>query len=105
MKKLILALAVVISTVGFVSANQSKVNVKSVIVGATHCYTMKGGAMYACLGATMEPMKANVTLANGTVVTTKGEVITRDGKRTALINGQCVDLNGNIADSAKHDAK
>jgi hypothetical protein len=38
----------------------------------------------------------NVTLANGTIVKTTGEVVTKDGQISALKDGQYIDVNGNI---------
>ena len=68
---------------------------------ATHCYTMKDGAMMTCMGKSAEPMKSDVTLKNGTKVSTKGEVTMKDGKTSMLTNGQCIDMSGKVGDFDK----
>lgn len=67
----------------------------------THCYTMMKGAMMHCMGAKSEIMKKDVTLMNGTTITTKGEVTTKSGTKSILTNGKAIDVNGKIGDFDK----
>ena len=67
---------------------------------ATHCYSMKDGAMMHCMSVNAEPMTDDVTLNNGTIISTMGEVTTKDGKKSRLEHGQCIDLAGTIGDFA-----
>src|SRR4051794_16322046 len=71
---------------------------------ATHCYAMQNGAMMHCMGSKAEPMTKDVTLKNGTKVTTKGEITTKDGKKSMLANGQCIDVHGTVGDYNKMHA-
>lgn len=64
-------------------------------------YMMKDGTLMHCVGDKTETQKTNVTLKNGTRITTTGEVITSDGKTSALANGQCVDMKGMVGDCDK----
>jgi len=68
----------------------------------THCYAMKDGAMVQCWGKDgHEAMTEDVTLKNGTMVSTTGEVTMKDGKKVTLANGQCILANGKIGDFDK----
>jgi hypothetical protein len=43
-----------------------------------------------------KPTTLEVTLTDGTKITTDGTVIRKDGSKTALKNGECIDTKGNI---------
>ena len=40
----------------------------------------------------------DISLRNGSTITSKAELVNKNGKIIFLINGQCVDSKGNIAD-------
>jgi uncharacterized protein YdeI (BOF family) len=109
MKKLILAIAVAaFSTATFAQAQTDKKMETKPAQGSEakmtspHCYTMKDNAMMECWGAKAQAMKKDATLKNGTMVSTKGEVTMKDGKKSVLTNGQCIMANnGMIGDFAK----
>jgi len=106
MKKLIIALAVVLSSAAVVSAHGTKSAGKSsVVVAATHCYVMKDAAMYICDGKALAPMKEDITLSNGTLVSYKGVVKTKAGAVSNLASGQCITVTGVIGDYAKTHMK
>ncbi len=67
----------------------------------THCYAMKEGAMVHCMGSKGEPMTKDASLKNGATVSTKGEVTTKEGQKTKLMDGQCVLMDGTIGDYDK----
>jgi hypothetical protein len=46
-------------------------------------------------------MTSDVTLENGTKITTDANVITANGAKTALRSGQCVDKDGRITEPQK----
>ncbi|MGZ4057605.1 MAG: DUF6799 domain-containing protein [Bacteroidia bacterium] len=48
-------------------------------------------------------MTADATLANGTQVKTDGTIIKKDGTKTMLKAGQCVDLDGKVMDEKSKD--
>jgi hypothetical protein len=107
MKKLLIAIvAVVFSSAVLAQAPASTPEKKAEMKPAmekmsTHCYAMKDGAMTHCMGTKGEPMSKDVTLKNGTMVSTKGEITTKDGKKSMLANGQCIDVNGKVGDFDK----
>ena len=68
------------------------------------CYMMKDGAIMHCMGDKSEAQKTDVKLKNGTMISTKGEVTMKDGKKSMLANGQCIDLHGMIGDCEKMHA-
>ena len=77
---------------------------------AQMCYMMMDGKLMRCMGEKKVAQTTDVTLANGTKVTTKGQIITKDGKTTELANGMCVDLKGmtskcDMGIDMKHDMK
>jgi hypothetical protein len=110
MKKLLILLLAILISIGVMGQadKQTKPAAKPATTEQnkmkTHCYTMKDGAMIHCMGSTHEPMTKDVTLSNGTKVTTKGEVTMKDGKKTTLANGKAIDLNGKIGDFDKMHA-
>jgi len=59
-------------------------------------YVFKDGKMWEVKDGKTSEMAKDVTLANGTVVKTTGEVVTKDGQSSALKDGQYIDVDGNI---------
>src|SRR5438876_3497202 len=104
MKKIIgVIVAVMFSAAMFAQAQtDKKVNTKPAQTTqkkmATHCYAMKAGVMMNCMSSKEEAMAKDATLKNGTMVSTKGEVTMKDGKKTMLANGQCITMDGKIGD-------
>jgi len=72
---------------------------------ATMHYTWMNGKLMNCKGETAEPQTADVKLKDGSTVTTKGEIIGKDGKKTMMKNGECVDMNGKVMDHKMAHAK
>ena len=60
----------------------------------TYCASTKDGNIIVMNGKT--ELVVDMTLENGTKITTDGYVIKKDGTKTALKSGECVDKNGNI---------
>jgi hypothetical protein len=72
--------------------------------GSHECYKMIDNQLIHCMGEKTEPQKSDVKLKNGTMVTTSGVVVTKDGTKTQLENGQCVSMMGSIGDCEKMHA-
>ena len=109
MKKLItLTVVVLFATTTF--AQEMKMDPKieegKTEVGAAkpmmhECYMMKNGHLVHCIGTKAEPQKTEVSLKNGTVITSAGDVKMKDGKSVKLENGQCISMMGSIGDCEK----
>ena len=63
----------------------------------TYCASTRDGNIIVMNGKT--ELVVNMTLENGTTITTDGYVIKKDGTKTALKDGDCVDKNGNVIQS------
>jgi len=50
-------------------------------------------------------MTADVTLENGTIITTDANIVKKDGTKTALKAGECVDTDGKIVQPSKDKMK
>ena len=61
-------------------------------------YIMQDGKMYQYNNGVKSELSDNVTLSNGTVITSTGTVKKADGTTEALKNNQYVDPVGNIAE-------
>ena len=59
-------------------------------------WAMKDGKMMHCMGDKMAAMTKDVTLKNGCMISTKGEVTSKDGKKTMMANGDCCDSHGKV---------
>lgn len=117
MKKLMVLMVSVLFTAGAMAqteqttTKQTTTTTEKSTTKAHECYMMKEGALIHCMGDKSEAQKTNVTLRNGTKITTTGEVITSDGKTMAVANGQCIDMKGMVGDcdkmhaSIKHEHK
>ena len=64
---------------------------------------MINGKMSHCIKTAGDPMTKDVTLKNGTKVSTTGEVTMKDGKKMMLKEGQCVDMEGKVSQFSEHD--
>lgn len=60
-----------------------------------YCASLKDGNIIVLNGKS--ELVVDITLANGSKITTDGFVVSKDGAKTALKNGDCVDKDGNIA--------
>jgi len=115
MKKLFVILTAVVFSTVTVFAQATKTETKETKKDAkeskmetkadnTHCYAMINGKMSHCTKTAGDPMTKDVTLKNGTMVSTKGEVTMKDGKKMMLKEGQCIDMEGKVGDFKTHDA-
>lgn len=68
----------------------------------TH-YIMNGGRMATEENKNYSPMEKDVTLTNGTKVMANGTIMTKDGKKVVLKEGQYIATDGTI--SLKQEAK
>lgn len=56
----------------------------------------KDGSLMMKNNGTIAPVKSDVTLSNGTMISTTGKVTWKDGKTQDLQNGEMIDGNGKI---------
>jgi hypothetical protein len=63
-------------------------------------YVFKDGKVWEVKNGKTSELTKDATLANGTVVKTTGEVVTKDGQSSALKDGQYIDVDGNIGQTA-----
>ena len=72
------------------------------VVGAMDGVVMRDGRMMMMKdGRATEPMTADITMPDGTKVTTSGVVKMRDGKEKQLNNGAMMLMNGHIMKGGK----
>ena len=64
-----------------------------------YCASAKDGHTIVMNGK--NELVVDITLQNGTKITTDGDVVKPDGTKTSLQNGQCVDKDGNIITNKK----
>jgi hypothetical protein len=60
-----------------------------------YCATLIDGKMIL-MDQNQKPVKSEVTMANGIKITADAIVVKKDGSKTVLKNGECVDSKGNI---------
>jgi hypothetical protein len=113
MKKLfVIVAAVMVSSAAF--SQDTKTTAPSATTAAakpasssssTHgCYMMKDNKLMHMKGDAMTPVKSDVKLKNGTMISTKGEITAKDGTKSMLANGQCCDMSGHVGDCDKMKA-
>lgn len=59
-------------------------------------YIMKDGKLMSDKNGTKTDITNDVTLSNGTTITTDGKVTWKNGKTQTLQNGEMIDMNGKI---------
>lgn len=64
-------------------------------------YVFKDNKMWTVKDGKVAAMTDDVTLADGTVVKTTGEVVTKDGQKQALKDGQYIDADGKIGETTE----
>ena len=87
-----------------VFAQDSKVDKKADSTMPTYvheCYMMKDGTLIHHVGEKFEPVTVDVKLKTGTMLTAKGNMLSNDGVKTQLQNGECISLMGGVGDCEK----
>jgi hypothetical protein len=64
-----------------------------------YCAEMKDGKL--TMMNEDKVMTADVTLDNGIIITSDANVVNKDGKKTALKAGECIDTDGKIVEPSK----
>jgi hypothetical protein len=112
MKKLfIICAAVMVSTATFAQTEKKATITTSTTTSTvetknpTDYYMLKDGALLYYRGTDAQPQQTNVTLKNGTVISTNGEVTLKSGAKVTIPNNQCIDSNGKIGDCDKMRAE
>jgi hypothetical protein len=59
-------------------------------------YMLKDGKLYHSMGDKSTAVTESVTLKNGTMISTTGEVTMKDGSKQTLTADQCISLSGRI---------
>lgn len=62
------------------------------------CMMMKDGKMYVTKDGKTTVVEKDMTMKNGTVCSANGMCTTKDGKKIALKNGECMDMEGQMID-------
>ena len=68
-----------------------------------YCASTRDGNTIIMNGKT--ELAVNMTLGNGSTITTDGYLIKKDGTKIALQSGDCVDKNGNLIGGKKTNGK
>lgn len=100
MKKLIMCLFVAGTFTTAATAQDSTKSMSSNKMGNMHqmkdCVMMKDGKLATMTKDGITPLTKDLTLTNGTVISTKGIVTAKDGSTITLTNGQAVDMDGKL---------
>ena len=70
---------------------------------AKYCAMLKDGKLM--LLRENESITADITLKDGSILTTDGAILRKDGTRVLLQNGECVDEQGKVLAKDKKDKK
>ena len=105
MKKLFLAMIAATLSVGAFAQDTTNTQTTSPVEQQPQqqqkdMYVFKNSKMWAVKNGNITAMADNVTLPDGTVVKTSGE-ITKNGKTEALKDGQYIDADGNIGETTE----
>ena len=97
MKKLFVLIACSVFAWNILSAQDIKYEdqTKDINKIMMYCATVIDGKMIL-MDQNQKPVLSEVTLKNGTKITTDAIVIHKDGSKIPLKNGECVNANGNI---------
>jgi hypothetical protein len=72
---------------------------------STDYYMMKNDHLLHFLGTgEVETVMSNATLSNGTVLTSKGEMVGKKAVKQKLENGECIDVLGMMRSCAELDS-
>ena len=64
-------------------------------------YVFKNSKMWEVKSGKISEMAKDVTLASGTTVKINGEVVSKDGQKVTLKDGQYIDLDGKIGETTQ----
>ncbi|HMG13872.1 MAG TPA: DUF6799 domain-containing protein [Saprospiraceae bacterium] len=92
MKKLIFITCCLFLSFSIAAQKDNKQNQD--LANPTYCAMIRDGVMKVHLEGSY--LVSDVTLSNGTVITTDGNLIKREGDHIVLQNGECVDTTGNV---------
>ncbi len=67
-------------------------------IKVTNCIYMMENKVMIMKSGHSRALKISTTLSDGSVVTPDGNIISKNGKVIMLTNGQCIDMDGNIAE-------
>ena len=59
-------------------------------------YVFKNSKVWQVKSGNVSELTKDATLANGAIVKTNGDVVSKDGQTVALKDGQYIDIDGNI---------
>ena len=101
--KTIMILVVVLSLCSYSFAQECRMvnKIDQKISGKNDCLVMKNGKMMIMKDSSTIVMETDMSMTNGTVVTTDGNVKMNNGKTIILKDGECVYMNGEIGTMKK----
>ena len=108
MKKLMMLIIIAFFTVAAMAqtdADTAVENQEEKAIVPHSCYRMLDGKLMHCMGDKEELQKTNITLKNGTKITTDGDMHFKDGKKSKLESGQCIDSKGDVGNYNKMHIK
>jgi len=70
---------------------------------AKDCCMMKGGKMMCMKEGKMVPMTKNMTMKDGSQCMVDGKCVMKDGKKCKMMEGDRMDMNGNMSCSNMHN--
>jgi len=98
MKIILLLLSILSGSIAFAQSSSDK-------AGSTDYYMMKNNHLIHFLGTgEVETVMTNATLANGTVLSSKGEMVGKKAAKQKLENGECIDVDGALKSCATLDS-
>ena len=111
MKKLLIICATVMITASGFAQTEKKTSTTTSTTTTTEMkvaqewYMMKDGKLMHYSGSNAQSQETEVTLKNGTLISTTGEVIRKDGTKETLGDNQCINSFGKIGDCEKMRAE
>lgn len=60
------------------------------------CVMMQDGKMMVMKGGKTKPMDKDIKMKNGCVCKMDGSMLTKDGKKTMMRNGECMNMDGDM---------
>ena len=85
---------IILALFGNLTVSAQKTDTNQNVASPVYCAMLRDGLMKVHLEGNY--LISDLTLNNGTVITTDGTIIKRKGEHIVLQNGECVDTSGRI---------
>jgi hypothetical protein len=97
MKKIIWATITLVLSLNIIAQNNDK------SYGTSYCAKMKDGIIVVIYEG--NPITSDILLDNGAIIKPDGAIITKDGNRIKLKDGECINQDGTIPTKEKIKSK